>query len=470
MPTFEQAIAIVKGKERKYGLQDNLLRSTWGQESDQSLDIGLKGPELSRGRGHAVGPFQIVPYYHPAADLSSFESQADYAAKLLKEVGLRGYYGEGTAPKGHPTTDEYEREVLSRVETYAYPSGDLATMTEYPHAGGLMASGEQSTGLLADPSAAVAPQEEKKEGFMSRLYGENSPPPGLMFALSFMAAQQNSPALGGLLQYAMQQGRGQQVAPYDQWKMDRHEMERQREEAQAQDLQRRADQLAEIYGVETGIHRTPEQVIQAKNAETAAMKAQRPTAPAAMRNFRAWQAMSAEEQRQYRESPFWKSPAAGKKTTEAERESMAYLERMRNEKELIETIENPPQRGGAFETRFQAWAPHSWKTPEGQRYRAAAERWIIAKMRRESGAQIADKEMQREFEAFFPQPGDAPQVIEDKKKAREKAEESMRHQAGAAYMPSRSRTKTGPQPGAIEDGYRFKGGDPSNPSNWERVR
>ena len=30
-------------------------------------------------------------------------------------------------------------------------------------------------------------------------------------------------------------------------------------------------------------------------------------------------------------------------------------------------------------------------------------------------------------------------------------------------------TSTGPQPGTIEDGYRFKGGDPADQSNWEEV-
>jgi len=31
-------------------------------------------------------------------------------------------------------------------------------------------------------------------------------------------------------------------------------------------------------------------------------------------------------------------------------------------------------------------------------------------------------------------------------------------------------TQSGPQPGAVMDGYRFKGGDPGNQANWEAVR
>ena len=31
-------------------------------------------------------------------------------------------------------------------------------------------------------------------------------------------------------------------------------------------------------------------------------------------------------------------------------------------------------------------------------------------------------------------------------------------------------SSVGPQPGTVENGYRFKGGDPSNQANWEPVR
>lgn len=41
--------------------------------------------------------------------------------------------------------------------------------------------------------------------------------------------------------------------------------------------------------------------------------------------------------------------------------------------------------------------------------------------------------------------------------------------AEAAGMPPAPGNSAGPQPGMIEDGYRFRGGDPGNPANWEKV-
>ena len=122
--TREEAERKIRAKEAELGLTPGLLSSIWAQESGRSLDLGLKGQDLSRNRGNAVGPFQIVPYYHPNADLSTFDSQMDYAGNLLKKGGVRAYYGTGTAPPGHPTTDQYEAQVMARIG--ATPSREKA--------------------------------------------------------------------------------------------------------------------------------------------------------------------------------------------------------------------------------------------------------------------------------------------------------------------------------------------------------
>lgn len=43
------------------------------------------------------------------------------------------------------------------------------------------------------------------------------------------------------------------------------------------------------------------------------------------------------------------------------------------------------------------------------------------------------------------------------------------NRAGPAQAPAPSR-QAGPRAGEVQDGYRFRGGDPANPQNWERVR
>jgi hypothetical protein len=40
---------------------------------------------------------------------------------------------------------------------------------------------------------------------------------------------------------------------------------------------------------------------------------------------------------------------------------------------------------------------------------------------------------------------------------------------GQSYAIGGGAAPSGPQPGAIEDGYRFKGGNPADPSAWEPV-
>ena len=69
-----------------------------------------------------------------------------------------------------------------------------------------------------------------------------------------------------------------------------------------------------------------------------------------------------------------------------------------------------------------------------QQGRQAQEDWVRAKLRKESGAVIADTEMDREIATYFARPGDGPEVIKQKTAARRTALEAMKKQAGPNYF------------------------------------
>ena len=116
-----------------------------------------------------------------------------------------------------------------------------------------------------------------------------------------------------------------------------------------------------------------------------------------------------------------------KKRTDGEKKAGGYYDRMVNSQKEIESLKgfNPVT---AFETVTGATNPTASK--EKQRYRQAANDWIRAKLRQESGAVIADEEMAAEYRTYFPIFGDSPEVIAQKVRARKVAEASMREASG----------------------------------------
>jgi hypothetical protein len=98
----------------------------------------------------------------------------------------------------------------------------------------------------------------------------------------------------------------------------------------------------------------------------------------------------------------------------------------------------------------------------GQLYRQAQEDWVRSKLRRESGAVIGEDEMAREIQVYFPQPGDTPAVIEQKRQARAVAVTAMRQAAGRAGA-------TVPQTGGQTQWPGGRGvADPPPPGGQER--
>jgi hypothetical protein len=127
--------------------------------------------------------------------------------------------------------------------------------------------------------------------------------------------------------------------------------------------------------------------------------------------------------------------------TEGQKLAAGFADRMVSAEAIIKQL--PPQ---ALPTEFTSLAggvpvfggylQRKAMTPEQQKYKQAADNWIRANLRKESGAVIGADEMQAEYETYFPQPGDSPEVIEQKAEARETTTNAMIKNAGPVFrMP-----------------------------------
>jgi hypothetical protein len=148
----------------------------------------------------------------------------------------------------------------------------------------------------------------------------------------------------------------------------------------------------------------------------------------------------------------------GGKPTEGELNAAGFAQRMEraggiisNLPTLAETSMAPavagriPLIGGVAQRLAQ--------TDQQQQYKQAADDWIRAKLRKESGAVIGEEEMKQEYITYFPQIGDSEAVKRQKADARRIATEAMRTSAGRAYQPYVAPPSA---PGAPQEGQESK--------------
>jgi hypothetical protein len=138
------------------------------------------------------------------------------------------------------------------------------------------------------------------------------------------------------------------------------------------------------------------------------------------------------------------------KPTEGQLTASGYFSRMNSATEIINPLEDKGQYP-MYAAAFAGLVPLAGgvtqrllMTPEQQQYKQAADDWIRAKLRKESGAVIGADEMRQEYETYFPQPGDKKEVIEQKRKSREIATQAMATSAGPA-KPANNVPTTGPK-------------------------
>lgn len=174
----------------------------------------------------------------------------------------------------------------------------------------------------------------------------------------------------------------------------------------------------------------------------------------------------------------------GATTSEGERQAAGFHGRMTQSSSVIDSLESKNKGLPTVTTNVTGallgdFAQRKAMTKEQQQYKNAADAWIRAKLRKESGAVIGEEEAKAEYRTYFPVPGDTPEVIAQKSLLRKEAEQEMRISAGRAFQgeqqarPQQSMQRmppasqhTGKVVRDTASGVRYK----SDGSKWVRIQ
>jgi hypothetical protein len=135
-----------------------------------------------------------------------------------------------------------------------------------------------------------------------------------------------------------------------------------------------------------------------------------------------------------------RSQAAGKPAaqaqrtvTGAERTALGFYNRAKQASEDITPIEEKIAGAGmASQIQLQN-APNFLQTETQQQYRQAQRAFTEARLRKESGAAIPDHEYANDAKTYFAQPGDGPELMAQKRAARQVVLQGLQYGAGKAY-------------------------------------
>ena len=127
--------------------------------------------------------------------------------------------------------------------------------------------------------------------------------------------------------------------------------------------------------------------------------------------------------------------------TEGQSNAAGFAQRMELAQSIFERLPAGSQPGAG--TRVAEAVPFVGgalargvvQSADTQMYDQAAQDWIRAKLRKESGAAIGADEARQEYATYFPMVGDTPEKIAQKAEARRVVTLGMKNAAGKAYTP-----------------------------------
>jgi hypothetical protein len=187
----------------------------------------------------------------------------------------------------------------------------------------------------------------------------------------------------------------------------------------------------------------------------------------------------------------------GRPLTELQSKDNVFATRAEGALRTLEPVADAlVSRGEALAERVPLGLGREFQTDEYQVARQAGDEFLQAILRKDTGAAITAQEQELYGKTYLPQPGDSPAVLEAKRQARARALAALKAGMSAEQVAMTERAlveaarRTGsipqpavtapqsapaqpaeavPAPGTEMDGYRFRGGDPADPNNWERI-
>jgi hypothetical protein len=129
-----------------------------------------------------------------------------------------------------------------------------------------------------------------------------------------------------------------------------------------------------------------------------------------------------------------KDTQENKPTTEGERLTAVYGQRLEQANNILQDLESDPNAGLTnWDTAFALNLPNSMQGKSTQKFEQAKRNFLNAALRKESGASISPEERESGNLQYFPQFGDTPEVLEQKRQNRQLVIDGFKVAAGKAW-------------------------------------
>ena len=130
------------------------------------------------------------------------------------------------------------------------------------------------------------------------------------------------------------------------------------------------------------------------------------------------------------------NPFATGKFNEGQGKAAGFSDRMFGSEAILRELDDTNSGfWGGLAGAASDYTPNTLKSADRQRFEQAKRDFVNAQLRRESGAAISQKEFDNAAAQYFPQPGDTPQVIQQKQANRQSAISAMAREGGPSYRP-----------------------------------